>query len=79
MLFSPWSFVDGSIEMFGREYDDLLVVNHCLEFCRVPVFHRNPPGHEPFDAVALYALALYALAELNSIQDLYLVRQYQSL
>ena len=32
LFFSHWSFVDDRVEMFGREDDDLVVVNHCLEF-----------------------------------------------
>ena len=74
LFFSPWSFVDDSVEIFGREDDDLVVVNHFLEFLN---FHRDPPGNQPFDAVAeRVTVALYALAELNSIQDPYLVGQY---
>ena len=32
LFFSPWSFVDDGVEKFGREDDDLVVVNHFLEF-----------------------------------------------
>ena len=52
LFFSPWSFVDDGVEMFGWEDDDLVVVNHFLEFGQLPEFHRDPPGHQPSDAVA---------------------------
>ena len=32
LFFSPWSFVDDGVEMFGRVDDDLIVVNNFLEF-----------------------------------------------
>ena len=32
LFFSPWSFVDDGVEMFSREDDDLVVVNHFWEF-----------------------------------------------
>ena len=66
LFFSPWSFVDDGVEMFG--------------ICQLPEFHRDPPEHQPSDAVAERVTAvLYALAELDSIQDPYRVELYQSL
>ena len=32
LLFSPRSFVDNAVGLLGRQYNDLVVVNHCLEF-----------------------------------------------
>ena len=32
LLFSPWSFVDNDVGLLGRQNNDLVVVNHCLEF-----------------------------------------------
>ena len=78
MFFSPWSFVDDSVEMFGREDDDLVVVDHFLEFVNFRNSTETLLDTSPAsDAVAeRVTVALYALAELNSIQDPYLVGQY---
>ena len=60
LFFSPWSFVDDGVEMFVREDDDLVVVNHFLEFVNFRN-SRDPPGHQPSDAVAERVTAvLYA-------------------
>ena len=32
LLFSPRSFVDNAVGLLGRQNNDLVVVNHCLEF-----------------------------------------------
>ena len=60
LFFSPWSFVDDGVEMFVREDDDLVVINHFLEFVNFRN-SKDPPGHQPSDAVAERVTAvLYA-------------------
>ena len=75
LLFSPWSFVDNDVGLLGRQYNDFVVVNHCLEF----VDFRYPTETLVDTALLKQLLSEYILPEMNYIQDLSLVEQYQSL
>ena len=61
--------------MLGRQFNDLIVVNHCLEF----VDFRYPTETLVDTALLMQLLSEYTLAEMNFIQVLSLVEQYQSL
>ena len=69
LLFSPRSFVDNDVGLFGRQYNKLLIVNHCLKF----VYFRYPTETLVDTSLLMQLLSEYTLAEMNSIQDLSLV------
>ena len=75
LLFSSRSFVDNDVGLLDRQYNDLVVVNHCLEF----VDFRYPTETLVDTSLLTQLLSEYTLAEMNLIQDLSLVEQYQSL
>ena len=75
LLFSPRSFVDNDVGLLGRQYNDLAVVNHCLEF----VDFRYPTETLVNTSLLMQFLSEYTLAEVNFIQYLSLVEKYQSL
>ena len=75
LLFSPWSFVDNDVGFLGRQYNDLVVVNHCLEFFDF----RYPTETLTATSLLMQLLREYTLAEMKYIQDLSFVEQYQSL
>ena len=75
LLFSPRSFVDNDVGLLGRQYNGLVVVNHCLEY----VDFRYPTETLVDKAPLKQLLSEYTLAEMNLIQDLSLVEKYQSL
>ena len=74
LLFSPRSFVDNVLGLVGRQYNDSVVVNHCLQF----VDFRYPTETIEDTNLLMQLLSEYTLAEMNFIRDLSLVEQYQS-
>ena len=75
LLSSPRSFVDNAVGLLGRQNNDLVVVNHCLEF----VDFRYPTETIVDTSLLMQLLSEYTLAEMKFIKDLSLVEQYQSL
>ena len=74
LLFSPRSFVDNDFGFLGRQYNDLVIVNHCLEFVDL----RYTTETLVDTSLLMQLLSEYTLAEMKLIQDLSLVKQYQS-
>ena len=59
----------------GRQFGSC---QRLLAIWRLQETHRDPLGHQPSDAIVERGVvAVYTLNELNSIQDLSLVEQYQ--
>ena len=75
LLFSPRSFLDNAVGLLGRQNNDLVVVNHCLEF----VDFRYPTETLVDTSLLMQLLSEYTLAEMNFIQYLSVVEKYQSL
>ena len=75
LLFLPKSFVDNDVGLLGRQYNNLVFLNHCLEFVDL----RYPTETLVDPSLLMQLLSEYTLAEMNFIQDLSLVEQYQSL
>ena len=65
LLFSPRFFVDNAVGLLGRQYNDLVVVNHCLKLVDV----RYPTETLVDTALLMELLSEYTLPEINFIQD----------
>ena len=65
LLFSRRSFIDNDVGLLGRQYNDLVVVNHCLEFVEL----RYPTETLVDTALLMQLLSEYTLAEMNFIHS----------
>ena len=60
LLFSRRSFIDNDVGLLGRQFNDLVVVNHCLEFVEL-----RYPTETLVDTALLMLVERVHLAEMN--------------